>query len=152
MLQWLNSSLILPDGGWVTLIEVTGRFGQLPLSIAPGVGFPCLPCTMVTEGDVDPAFGDCARVGCRPVRAILRDLLCHAASLRNGGGGSGVIRGFLRSGGMGCDILSKRDLLPAVGVMGGMVRRTGAVGGGGVGAMCEIDDRNLSSIYGGGYS
>ena len=112
------------------LMAVNGRFGQLPLSIAPGVDLPYLPCTMVTEGDVDPVFGDCARVGCRPVRAILRDLLCHAASLRNGGGGSGVIRGFLRSGWMGCDILLWGDLLPAVGAMEVVGRRMGDVGGG----------------------
>ena len=142
MLQWLNLSLILPDGRGLTLIEVTGRFGHPPLSIAPGVGFPIVGFSgvgfpyllhkMVTEGDVDPVFGDCARVGCRPVRAIPRDLLRHAASLRDGGGGSEVIRGFLRSGGMGCAILSKRDLLPAVGAMGAMAHRTGAVVSGAV--------------------
>ena len=43
------------------------------------------------------------------------------------GAGLSVLGEFPGSGGMGCDILSKRDLLPAVGVMGGMVRRTGAV-------------------------
>ena len=122
------------------MIEVTGRFGQPPPPVAPGVGFhgvgllgvgfAYLPCTMTAEGDVDPVFGDCARVGCRPVRAILRDLWCHAASLRDGGGGSGVIRGFSRSGWMGCDTLLWGDLLPAVGVMRGVVRRTGAVGRG----------------------
>ena len=64
------------------------------------------------------------------MRAILRDLLCHAASLRDGGGGSGVIRGFLRSGWMGCDTLSWGDLLPVVGVMRVVGRRMGAVGGG----------------------
>lgn len=123
MLQWLNLSLILPDGSGVTLIEVTGRFGQPPLSIAPGVGFPYLLHKMVTEGDVDPAFGDCARVGCRPVRAISRDLLCHAASLRNGGGGSGVIRGFPGSGGMGGISCQKAIACPRSGRWG--LRRTG---------------------------
>jgi len=113
--------------GGLTLIEVNGRFGQPPLSIAPGVGFPYLPCMMATEGDVDQVFGDCARVGCRPVRTILRDLLLSVASLRDGGGGSGVLIGFLRSGGMGCDVLSKRDLLPAVGAMRVMAHRMGAV-------------------------
>ena len=116
------------------LMEVNGRFGQLPLSIAPGVGFPdvgfaYLPGTMATEGDVDPVFGDCARVGCRPVRAILRDLLCHAA-LRDGGGGSEVIIGFLRSGWMGCDILLWGDLLPVVGVMRVVAHWMGDVLGG----------------------
>jgi hypothetical protein len=82
---------------------------------------------MTAEGGIDPAYGDGARVGCRPARAILRDLLLSVASLRDGGGGSWVIRGFLRSGGMGCDILSKRDLLPAVGVMRVAAHRTGAV-------------------------
>ena len=149
------------------MIEVTGRFGQPPPPVAPGVGFhgvgflgggllgvgfAYLPCTMTAEGGIDPAYGDGARVGCRPARAILRDLLLSVASLRDGGGGSWVIRGFLRSGGMGCDILSKRDLLPAVGVMGVAAHRTGAVArAGGVGTMCEIDDRNMSSVYGGEY-
>ena len=65
--------------GGLALIEVAGRFGQPPLSVAPGGGFPyvgfpgvgfaCLPCTMAAEGDVDPAFGDCARVGCGRMRA-----------------------------------------------------------------------------------
>ena len=72
------------------LMEVNGRFGQLPLSIAPGVGFPCLPCTMATEGDGEPVFGDGVWVGCRPARAILWDLLLSAASLRDGGGREGL--------------------------------------------------------------
>ena len=42
------------------------------------------------------------------------------------GVGLGVLGEFLGSGGMGCDILSKRDLLPAVGAMG-MVRRMGEI-------------------------
>ena len=96
------------------MIEVTGRFGQPPLSVAPGGGFPyvgfpgaglsgdgllgagfpgvgfaCLSCTMAAEGDVDPAFGDCARVGCGCVRAVLRDLLWHVASLRDDMGREG---------------------------------------------------------------
>lgn len=73
------------DGG-PKLVEVKGRFGLLPLLIAPGVGFPCLPCTMATEENVDPVFGDGAWVGCRPARAIPRDLLLSAASLRDGRG------------------------------------------------------------------
>ena len=115
------------NDGVPELMEVNGRFGQLPLSIAPGVDLPYLPCTMATEGGGDPVFEDCARVGCRPARAILRDLLLSVASLKDGGGGSWVIRGFLRSGGMGCDTLSKRDLLPAVGAMRVAAHRTGAV-------------------------
>ena len=110
------------NDGVPELMEVNGRFGQPPLSVAPGVGFhgvgfsgagfpgagfAYLPCTMATEGDVDPVFGDCARVGCGCVRAILRDILRHAAAMGDGGRGSGVIDGFLRSGGMGCDVLSK---------------------------------------------
>jgi len=154
------------------LIEVAGRFGQPHLPVAPGggfpdagfsgagfpgVGFPYLPCTMVTEEGVDPAFGDCARVGYGCVRAVLRGILWFAASLRDGGRGSGVIDGFLRSGGMGCDILSKAR--SSARGRGGVTRvaahRMGCVvsaGGAGVGAMCEIGDRNLSSLYGGGYS
>jgi len=112
------------------LMEVNGRFGQLPLSIAPGVGFPCLPCTMATEGSGDPVFGDGAWVGCGLARAIFRDLLLSVASLRDGGGGSEAIRGFLRSGWMGCDTLSWGDLLPAVGTMKVMAHWMGAVGGG----------------------
>ena len=43
------------------------------------------------------------------------------------GVGLGVLGEFLGSGGMGCDTLSKRDLLPAVGAMGVAAHRMGAV-------------------------
>ena len=43
------------------------------------------------------------------------------------GVGLSVLGEFPGSGGMGCDILSKRDLLPAVGAMRVAAHRTGAV-------------------------
>jgi len=43
------------------------------------------------------------------------------------GVGLSVLGEFPGSGGMGCDILSKRDLLPAVGAMGVVAHRMGDV-------------------------
>ena len=103
------------DGG-PKLMEVNGRsWGSLPLSIVAGVDFPYLLHKIVTEGDVEPVFEYKTGVKCRWL--IPGDLLWFAASLWNGGGRSGVIREFLRFSGMNYDILSKSDLLPAVGAM-----------------------------------
>lgn len=52
--------------------------------------------------------------------------------------------------GWGVVFCRKRDLLPAVGAMGSWRTGLGCVGSaGGVEEMHEIDDRNLSSVYGG---
>ena len=56
------------------------------------------------------------------------------------GVGLSVLGEFSGSGGMSCDILSKRDLLPAVGAMRGVVRRMGAVVSGRRTRAIEIND------------
>ncbi|MEA3325415.1 MAG: hypothetical protein U9Q37_09860, partial [Euryarchaeota archaeon] len=74
------------------MIEV-GRFGQPHLPVASGggfhgvgfsgaglsgVGFLYLLCTMAAGGGVDPASGDCARVGCGCMWVSLPGLLWRA--------------------------------------------------------------------------
>lgn len=64
-----------------------------------------------------------------------------------------VLGEFFRFGGMDYDIMSREDFMPAAGAMSVIAHRTIDVAHvSGVGTRCEIDDRNLSSVYGGEYS
>ncbi len=104
------------------LMEVNGRFwGSLPLAVAVGMDFPYLLHRMVTEGDVDPVLDYPTGIRCRWL--IPGDILWFMASLRNGVDIRSVVRDFFRFGGTHYDILSREDVMPAVGALVGVAHQ-----------------------------
>ena len=101
-----------PRDGKPKLMEINPRFwGSLQLAIYSGVDFPYLLYKMAMDGDVEPIFE--YKTGMKARWLLLGDILWFMGTPNK----LKTLPEFLKFRGMGYDVLSFRDPMPAMGVI-----------------------------------
>jgi len=103
-----------PRDGKPKLMEINPRFwGSLQLAIYSGVDFPYLLYKMAIDGDVEPVFE--YKTGIKVRWLLLGDIL-RFLGIQNSNKLKALPE-FLKFRGMGYDVLSLRDPMPALGAV-----------------------------------
>lgn len=101
-----------PRDGRPKLMEINPRFwGSLPLAIYSGVDFPYLLYKMAIDGDVEPVFE--YKTGVKVRWLLPGDILWFLGASNK----LKALPAFLKFRGMGYDVLSLSDPMPALGTI-----------------------------------